>query len=150
MNHAIVAVAVAALLTASTAALVTASPARFVRQTGVASIYYPWDSGGRIAANQEVIDHNAYTAAHRTFPLGSFVEVTNLENQRRIVVRINDRGPFVGGRVLDLVAGAATALGSNGLTKVQLVTLDPTRCSFNERFGRVLWTDLMRPRSGCQ
>ena len=44
----------------------------------------------------------------------------------------------------------SAALGSNGLTKVQLVTLDPTRCSFNERFGRVLWTDLMRPRSGCQ
>jgi rare lipoprotein A len=150
MNQTIVATAVAALLTASTAALVTASPARFIRQTGVASVYYPWDSGGRIAANQEVIDHNAYTAAHRTFPLGSFVEVTNLQNQRRIVVRINDRGPYKNGRVLDLVAGAANALGSNGLTPVQLVTLDPTHCSFNERFGRVLWTDLMRPRPGCQ
>jgi rare lipoprotein A len=150
MNRTVVAAAIAALVTASTAALVTASPARFIRQTGVASVYYRSDSGGRIAANQEVIDHNAYTAAHRTFPLGSFVEVTNLQNHRRIVVRINDRGPFVHGRVLDLVAGAATALGSDGLTPVQLVTLDPTRCSFSERFGRVLWTDLTRPRSGCQ
>jgi rare lipoprotein A (peptidoglycan hydrolase) len=150
MKQTFAASAIAVLLTATTAAIVTATPARIMRQTGVASVYYPWDSGGRIAANQEVIDHNAYTAAHRTFPLGSFVEVTNLQNQRRIVVHINDRGPFVDGRVLDLVAGAANALGSNGLTKVQLVTLDPTRCSFNERFGRVLWTDLMRPRPGCQ
>jgi rare lipoprotein A len=150
MNRTVVAAAVAALFTASTAVLVTASPARFIRQTGIASIYYPGDSGGRIAANQEVINHSAYTAAHRTIPLGSFVEVTNLQNHRRIVVRINDRGPYKDGRVLDLVAGAANALGSDGLTKIQLVTIDPTRCSFNERFDRVLWTDLTRSRPGCQ
>jgi rare lipoprotein A len=150
MNRTVVAAAVAALVTASSAVLVTASPARFIRQTGIASIYYPGDSGGRIAADQTRIDHSAYTAAHRTFPLGSFVEVTNLKNHRRIVVRINDRGPYKDGRVLDLVAGAANALGSDGLTPVQIVTLDPTRCSFSERFGRVMWTDLTRPRAGCQ
>jgi rare lipoprotein A len=150
MKRTLVAAAIAALVTASTAALVAASPSRYLHQTGLASVYYPGDRGGRIAADQTRIDHDAYTAAHRTFPLGSFVEVTNLKNHRRIVVRINDRGPFVDGRVLDLVGGAATALGSDGLTPVQLVTVDPTRCSFNERFGRVLWTDLTRPRSGCQ
>jgi rare lipoprotein A len=66
------------------------------------------------------------TAAHKTLPLGSKVKVTNLRNQRSVVVRINDRGPFVKGRMIDLSKGAAQKLGfiSSGHTKVQIEPAD--------------------------
>lgn len=66
---------------------------------------------GKKTANGERYDMYALTAAHNTLPLSSYVEVTNLKNQRRVVVRINDRGPFHGNRVMDLSYAAAKELG---------------------------------------
>jgi rare lipoprotein A len=78
-------------------------------ETGVAS-WYGDQFHGRPTATGERFDMNALTAAHKTLPLPGLVEVTNLANGRRIVVRVNDRGPFVDGRILDLSRGAADAL----------------------------------------
>jgi rare lipoprotein A len=61
------------------------------------------------------------TAAHRTLPFGTRVEVINQRNGKRVTVRINDRGPFVRGRVIDVTPAAAAALGFSGLTRVTLV-----------------------------
>ncbi|MFQ5802076.1 MAG: septal ring lytic transglycosylase RlpA family protein [Candidatus Methylomirabilales bacterium] len=77
---------------------------------GVASWYGP-KFHGRPTASGEVFDMHEISAAHRTLPLGSWVQVTNLENGRSIRVRVNDRGPFVEGRVIDLSYAAARALG---------------------------------------
>lgn len=76
---------------------------------GVAS-YYARMLHGRPTATGEAYDHAALTAAHRTLPLGSLVEVTNTTNGRAIVVRVNDRGPFVRGRLIDLSGASADAL----------------------------------------
>ncbi|WP_008314147.1 septal ring lytic transglycosylase RlpA family protein [Leptolyngbya sp. PCC 6406] len=78
--------------------------------TGRASWYGPGFHGRR-TANGEVFNQNALTAAHRTLPFGTVVRVTNVNNNRQVVVRINDRGPFSGGRILDLSAGAAREIG---------------------------------------
>lgn len=80
-------------------------------ETGKASWYGPWHHG-RLTASGEVYDMNRMTAAHRTLPLGTRVIVENLDNGRTAEVRINDRGPFVGQRILDLSYAAATALGA--------------------------------------
>jgi rare lipoprotein A len=79
-------------------------------ETGLASWYGP-DFHGNYTANGEVFDQNEVTAAHRTLPMPSFVRVTNLENGRELVVRVNDRGPFAHGRILDLSRRAAQLLG---------------------------------------
>lgn len=79
-------------------------------QTGIASWYGPGFHGGT-TANGEAYDMNAETAAHKTLPMPSLVEVTNLENGRRIQVRVNDRGPFVTGRIIDLSRRSAEDLG---------------------------------------
>lgn len=79
-------------------------------ETGLASWYGP-QFHGRPTATGERFDMNALTAAHKTLPLPSLVEVTNIANGRRIVVRVNDRGPFVDGRIIDLSRGSAEALG---------------------------------------
>jgi rare lipoprotein A len=76
---------------------------------GIASWYGP-KFHGRRTANGERYNMHGLTAAHRTLPFGTWVEVTNLDNGRRVVVRINDRGPFVKGRVIDLSLGAARQL----------------------------------------
>src|SRR3972149_4341301 len=80
------------------------------RETGIASWYGPGFHGGP-TANGELYDQNALTAAHRTLPMPSMVQVTNLENGRSIKVRINDRGPFKNGRIIDLSKRAADLLG---------------------------------------
>jgi len=89
------------------------------RETGIASWYGPGFHGGS-TANGEIYDQNALTAAHRTLPMPSIVRVTNLENGRSIKVRINDRGPFKNGRILDLSRRAAELLGfaQDGTAKV--------------------------------
>lgn len=79
-------------------------------QTGIASWYGPKFHGRRTASG-EVFDMHELTAAHRTLPLDSWVHVTNLENGRSIQVRVNDRGPFVRGRIIDLSYAAAQTLG---------------------------------------
>jgi rare lipoprotein A len=92
--------------------------------SGTASWYGPWHHGRR-TANGERFDQNAMTAAHPTLPLGTRVRVTNLRNGRTVTVRINDRGPYVRGRVIDLSKAAAAALGfkEQGLTPVEIERL---------------------------
>lgn len=82
-------------------------------QTGIASIY----SGGK-TANGEVARAGGMTAAHKTLPFGTLVRVTNKRSGRSIVVRINDRGPFVRGRIIDLMPAAARAIGCSGIAHV--------------------------------
>jgi rare lipoprotein A len=82
-------------------------------QTGVASWYGRQHQGKRTASG-EAYDMNALTAAHRTLPLGTRVRVTNLDNGRSVDVRINDRGPFAGRRVIDVSYAAAQRLGAIG------------------------------------
>ena len=86
--------------------------------SGIASVY----SGGR-TANGEVAAANGLTAAHRTLPFGTMVQVTNRSTGRSVVVRINDRGPFVRGRVIDLTPAGARALGFSGLAPVTLTVV---------------------------
>jgi rare lipoprotein A len=83
------------------------------RETGVAS-WYGEDFHGRKTANGEVYDMHAMTAAHRTLPFNTRVRVTNLDNGARTEVRINDRGPFVAGRIIDLSRSGAKELGMLG------------------------------------
>ena len=94
-------------------------------ETGIASWYGPPYSGRR-AATGEVFDMNAITAAHKTLPLNSIVRVTNLKTGKSVVLRINDRGPFVGGRVIDLSMGAAKAIDvyRAGLATVKIELLE--------------------------
>jgi len=79
------------------------------RERGVAS-WYGKDFHGRSTANGETYDMYGLSAAHKTLPIPTWVEVTNLSNDRRIIVRINDRGPFIAGRIIDLSYGAAREL----------------------------------------
>ena len=79
-------------------------------ETGIASWYGP-GFHAKFTANGEIFDQNDLTAAHRTLPMPSFVRVTNLENGRSIVLRVNDRGPFARGRILDVSARASELLG---------------------------------------
>ena len=84
------------------------------RETGIAS-WYGYETyhqkGGHMTANGEVFNPNGLNAAHKYLPLPTYVRVTNLENHRHIILRVNDRGPFVQGRIIDLSAGAAKKLG---------------------------------------
>ena len=91
---------------------------------GEASWYGPGFYGNR-TANGEVFRRGSLTAAHRTLPFGTKVVVTNLDNGRKTTVRINDRGPFHGARVIDLAHGAASELGltSSGVASVKLEVL---------------------------
>lgn len=92
-------------------------------ETGVAS-YYGSESGSR-TANGEHFNPGGLTAAHRHLPFGCRVRVTNLANGRSVVVRINDRGPFVRGRIIDLSNGAASAIGMlhSGTARVRIEVL---------------------------
>jgi rare lipoprotein A len=83
---------------------------------GIASVYLDHQT-----ASGEAMDPAALTAAHRTLPFGTEVTVVNRDNGRSVVVRINDRGPFVRGRVIDLSPAAARALGVDGLASVSLI-----------------------------
>jgi len=93
-------------------------------ETGIAS-WYGEQFHGRYTANGEVFDLNSLTAAHHTLPLPSIVEVTNLENGRSIQLRVNDRGPFARGRIIDVSQHAAQLLGfdRNGTAKVHVKVL---------------------------
>jgi rare lipoprotein A len=82
-------------------------------ETGIASWYGP-NFHGKYTADGEVYDMNALTAAHKTLPLPSIVRVTNLENGRSIKIRVNDRGPFVKGRIIDMSRRGAQLLGFDG------------------------------------
>jgi len=96
-------------------------------QTGVAS-WYGRDFHGKKTANGETYNMNAMSAAHKTLPLPTMVRVTNLDNGRSIVVRVNDRGPFVKSRIIDLSYAAARALGYDrkGTARVRVQALSGT------------------------
>ncbi len=93
-------------------------------QEGEAS-YYAHKYHGRTTANGETYDENKMTAAHKTLPFGTTVRVTNLANGKKVVVRINDRGPFIKGRIIDLSYKAAGELDyiSRGVVKVRVEVL---------------------------
>jgi rare lipoprotein A len=104
-------------------------------QTGRAS-WYGRGFHGRRTANGERYDMHAMTAAHRTLPLGSYVRVTNPATSRSVIVRINDRGPYARGRVIDLSMAAASALDMRhaGTARVKIEGLSPqeARAELNE------------------
>jgi len=88
-------------------------------ETGIASWYgHPFH--GRRTATGEVYDMNAMTAAHKTMPLPSYAVVRNPKNRREVVVRVNDRGPFKPGRIIDLSRAAARKLGIGGIAPVEV------------------------------
>jgi peptidoglycan lytic transglycosylase len=94
--------------------------------TGRASWYGP-NFQGRLTANGEIFDRGALTGAHPTLPLPSYVRVTNLENGRAVTIRVNDRGPYVSGRLIDLSERAAGVLGYRqaGMAKVRIQYIGP-------------------------
>jgi peptidoglycan lytic transglycosylase len=85
-------------------------------QSGIASTYST--GSGKSTASGQRLDPGALTAAHRSLPFGTKVRVTNKTNGRSVVVTINDRGPFVRGRLIDVTPAAAHALGFSGLARV--------------------------------
>jgi len=99
----------------------TERPSKGVYQIGIAS-YYGRDFHNRSTASGEMYDMFAFTCAHRTLPFGTRIKVTNLENGRWVIVRVNDRGPFVEGRILDLSYAAARKIGlvASGTAKVKI------------------------------
>ncbi|TVP91595.1 MAG: septal ring lytic transglycosylase RlpA family protein [Pseudomonadaceae bacterium] len=99
---------------------------RNYREEGIAS-WYGTKFHGRHTANGEVYDLYAMTAAHKTLPLPTYVKVTNLENNREVLVRVNDRGPFYSDRIIDLSYAAAKRLGfaERGTARVLVEGIDP-------------------------
>jgi len=93
-------------------------------KTGIAS-WYGDEFGGRLSANGEIFDPALVSAAHKTLPMPSVVRVTNLDNGKSLVVRINDRGPYVSGRIIDMSREAARLLGfkDNGIARVRVKLL---------------------------
>jgi len=102
-------------------------------QVGTAS-WYGENFHGKPTASGELYDMYDMTAAHLTLPMGSFVRVTNLRNGRSVVVRVNDRGPIVPGRIIDVSYGAAQALQfrARGLQRVRLDLVNPPQANLAE------------------
>ena len=118
-------------------------------QTGTAS-WYGEQFHMKATANGEVFDMAQVSAAHTTLPLPSLVEVTNLDNGRKLVVRVNDRGPYIGDRIIDLSREAARQLGYDrqGLANVRVHYVGPAHC-----WGRTAACVTPTPnrcRPGCQ
>ena len=112
MKKLLIAICALPLLTAAA----TAEPGKHA-QSGIASVY---GYDGQKTANGERARPSGMTAAHKTLPFGTMVHVTNKKNGRTVTVRINDRGPFIRGRVIDLTPAAARQLGFSGLAPVTL------------------------------
>ena len=93
--------------------------------TGVSS-YYGKDFHGKLTANGEIFDMYGITAAHKTIPLNTVARVTNLSNNKSLILRINDRGPYVAGRMLDCSYGAAKKLNflGTGTTEVKIEVIE--------------------------
>ena len=94
-------------------------------QTGMASFYAKRATGSRTASGER-LHHDSMTCAHRTHPFGTLLKVTNLDNNKQVVVRVNDRGPFVRSRIIDLSWGAANEIGmvGKGIAKVNVELAD--------------------------
>jgi rare lipoprotein A len=110
-------------------------------KVGLAS-WYGDDFHGRYTANGEIFDMNAISAASPTLPLPSYARVTNLKNHRSLVVRVNDRGPYTGGRLIDVSVRAARLLGfyGDGVTqvKVEYIGLAPLKGSSDRKLAQTL------------
>lgn len=105
------------------------------RLSGEAS-YYAEFHHGKLTANGEIFNMHGLTAAHRTLPLGTVIQVTNLKNNKSVKVRVNDRGPYAKNRVLDLSKGAAHHLGmiKSGVTDIRIkVVYLPTKNVYAKR-----------------
>jgi len=91
----------------------------YAQEVGIASFYHSFFNGKK-TANGEIFDNNKMTCAHKNLPFGTLLKVTNTQNDQSVIVRVNDRGPYVKGRVLDLSLAAAKVLGfvSKGMTTV--------------------------------
>jgi rare lipoprotein A len=104
-------------------------------QVGTAS-WYGKQFHGKTTASGEDFDMFEFTAAHRTLPLGTFVKVTNLKNGKWIVVRVNDRGPYVGNRIMDLSYSAARMLNfRDGVERVRIDLIQPEHMASNQGYG---------------
>lgn len=112
------------------AALLVAIPAQACASSGVASWYGPGFNGRR-TANGERFNQWAMTAAHRTLPFGTLVRVTH--KGRSVTVRINDRGPFVRGRTIDLSKGAAKRIGCHGVCRVHVAVVGGHRKHYSKK-----------------
>jgi rare lipoprotein A len=115
-------------------------------ENGIASWYGP-GFHGKTTASMEVYNMHELTAAHNVLPLNTLVRVTNLNNKKEALVRINDRGPFVGDRVLDLSLGAAEQLGmvKNGVAPVRIAVITPGKSPYTSKAQAVATrTDTMR------
>jgi rare lipoprotein A len=113
LRFALVAIVAMALSSGSIRAYEAASPQT---ETGIASVY-SYEAGNQTASGEK-LNAEALTAAHKTLPFGTKVRVTNKSNGKTVVVTINDRGPFIRGRIIDLTPAGARALGFNGLAPV--------------------------------
>ncbi len=95
------------------------TPILTIAQSGIAS-YYGEQHQGKRTASGEIFNMNKLTAAHRTLPFGTLVKVTNIKNHLSVIVRINDRGPFIKGRIIDLSKRASKEINMNGITTVNV------------------------------
>jgi len=95
------------------------TPILTIAQSGIAS-YYGEQHQGKRTASGEIFNMNKLTAAHRTLPFGTLVKVTNMKNHLSVIVRINDRGPFIKGRIIDLSKKASKEINMNGITTVNV------------------------------
>jgi rare lipoprotein A len=113
---------IASLLAGSLIAIASLSTFASAKTTGWASYY----SCCKLTANGERFNKHGLTAAHRKLPFGTKLRVTNLRTGKSVVVRVNDRGPFIKGRVIDLSLGAAKRIGltKSGVAKVSFVVVD--------------------------
>ena len=103
-------------------------------ESGIAS-WYGTKFNGKRTSSGESYDMNAMTAAHKTLPLPTYVEVTNLENRKNIIVRVNDRGPFHENRIMDLSYAAATKLGiiARGTGLIEVRAIDPAHYTASKK-----------------
>ncbi|HMZ46347.1 MAG TPA: septal ring lytic transglycosylase RlpA family protein [Chitinophagaceae bacterium] len=109
------------ILSYSLLVIILTSCSNYITKTGKAS-FYSDKYKGKKTANGETYKPNEFTAAHKKLPFGTKVKVTNLNNNKTVTVRINDRGPFVAGRIIDLSRVAASEIGmiNNGVVKVKI------------------------------
>jgi rare lipoprotein A len=115
-------------------------------QEGIASWYgRPFD--GRLTASGEIYDMEKMTAAHRTLPFGTVLQVENLVNGKTIEVRINDRGPFVQDRIIDLSHAASQAISMPGIANVRLYVISSSRTRAPEVFSVQVGTFSERPEA---
>jgi rare lipoprotein A len=110
-------------------------------QFGRAS-WYGKDFQGQTTASGAVFDMYAMTCAHRSLPLGALIRVTNLRNHRSVVVQVNDRGPLIPGRVVDLSYAAAKVLGFSGVSRVRLDMIDPSPTP--DEVAQITWPEVNR------